>query len=878
MKHFKKKTIALVLASVVTVVGSFAAENYRNSLMNLTFKSSPSGTVNMVVQTKMPYSGNVNPVKKDANTYVLMLPEMDSEISTPDLSEVGGIDSVNIRTMPYSNNAKGYTRITIKTTVPSLLLSGTSQLYIRDNESGADIERTVDDSDIQREQQEAEMRAKEESLRVQQEEDARRAALEAKREREERARTQAYERELASRRDAQQQQIAQESKVLESNTVEEKSYEEQVETSYSKLPDNKQDSTYLLLWAIVIVLLSAFFYIKAREKMTEIAGESLDIDVEEEKKETKKKNKDLSKIKNTIKTLDKAYSRTSGFMQSSEYTQPVAQSTPAKVVKPAEALNVVDLDQLFKEQKNKSPEELDEENLALEEFLSGFSFDEEFYNAEQEEQGAGYDEAYYDEIIKNNKLTFSKDDVSCINKLLGSEINDDTMRDIAKYAMTSPIKKPSKKQILENLVTSYAISQNLIFTKEDVQALYKLINVEIDSDFVTDLRTNPKRVAEMQKDILDYGDKPKKPSEIVTLSVGEMLPDLSDALKKQGNRKIESEHKAETIYFTEGYDVKTLSLDAELPDLTKEVNNKGAYVSKPSASYDIVDNSYVVGDSELKISVDLPDLQDVMAHPEKYAKPDEEHVEADADALLNSIANVQFKPFDDGTREFEVINEFDIPTVSDIQEEFSQFAGFEITQEEPTAKDNINDDYNDFESLFNNEYVDLDKEQVDSYEVSVDKPKDDFVPLKLERNIEPARRERKTLPDSILQKINQAREERKMKNDSTEKVDKKQGVEVSAPSKCILEGESFVVVSSVNLLGNTGCYLAKNDNGYVVIGYNGNKLNKVKTYSTLKSEKIQARLSDKISEETQRFLIRIGMNKFIVDVTNGDVNYVMDLC
>ena len=57
MKHFKKRTIALVLASVVTVVGSFAANNYQNCLMGLSFEPTDSNNVKMVVQTRTPYSG-----------------------------------------------------------------------------------------------------------------------------------------------------------------------------------------------------------------------------------------------------------------------------------------------------------------------------------------------------------------------------------------------------------------------------------------------------------------------------------------------------------------------------------------------------------------------------------------------------------------------------------------------------------------------------------------------------------------------------------------------------------------------------------------------------------------------------------------------------
>ena len=45
MKHFKKRTIALVLASVVTVVGAFGAENYKNSLMSLKFALSMAAKI-----------------------------------------------------------------------------------------------------------------------------------------------------------------------------------------------------------------------------------------------------------------------------------------------------------------------------------------------------------------------------------------------------------------------------------------------------------------------------------------------------------------------------------------------------------------------------------------------------------------------------------------------------------------------------------------------------------------------------------------------------------------------------------------------------------------------------------------------------------------
>ena len=102
MKRFKKRTLALVLASVVTVVGAFGANNYKNCLMGLKFENTANGGVNMFVQTKSLYNGEVNLLRKDVNTYVLTLPEVYSEADAPNLDVVStNIASVNIRTMPY---------------------------------------------------------------------------------------------------------------------------------------------------------------------------------------------------------------------------------------------------------------------------------------------------------------------------------------------------------------------------------------------------------------------------------------------------------------------------------------------------------------------------------------------------------------------------------------------------------------------------------------------------------------------------------------------------------------------------------------------------------------------------------------------------------
>ena len=64
MKQYKKRTVALVLASVVTVVGAFGAENYKNSLMSLKFDEGSDKSVKMTLLTKQRYDNNINIIKK----------------------------------------------------------------------------------------------------------------------------------------------------------------------------------------------------------------------------------------------------------------------------------------------------------------------------------------------------------------------------------------------------------------------------------------------------------------------------------------------------------------------------------------------------------------------------------------------------------------------------------------------------------------------------------------------------------------------------------------------------------------------------------------------------------------------------------------------
>ena len=649
MKKFKKRTIALVLASVITVAGSYAEENFKNTLMGIDFlyDRNGSGALSLVLKTRNKYYGNVIPTKRDENTYMLLLPEVNSMVKMPDMSKYQGrVENITINTLPYTTHGNGYTKIVIHTqNVPAMF--GQNMIYIPEsqNTTTRPVSKTVQApvktvSQKTISQIEIERRINEQEKLREQEAERQLSQIEASNE----------EDQSNLEETKQEQEVVQES----SKKINVNDLSEENSIDYMQKSSKSSESFMLILGIFLILSCCIFLWVKAKNKLTEIAGESLQLDLSEEDDNKKiKQEKKTTKIKKAINSYDAKYTH-KPVSKSKDYN--IIQDKPKEIKTVEEEMNVVDLDELFKEKNNnqqikeKTTEE--EENLALEEFLSGFSFDEEVY---EEQIDDGYDIEFYEELIKRTDIIFTEEDNNNINKLLQSEITDSTLKDMENYLVSNPIKrKRSKKEILEEFVTTYAVSQSISFTPEDINALEKLMSVEIDQDFLENLKLNPERKIEMDKEIKESSGASKKTSRPTVLKVKDMLPDLSEALKKQGGKEIKSEAKATTVYFSEGYDVKTLSIASELPDLSKELKKESAYKSKPSASYQIVDNTYEV--ETLSLSDQLPDLKDALAHPEKYQKEEPAKVEVDEKALLDNISNVSFKPFYDGSQNFEVIN------------------------------------------------------------------------------------------------------------------------------------------------------------------------------------------------------------------------------
>lgn len=895
MKHFKKRTLALVLASVVTVVGAFGAENYKNSLMSMKISSVSADFIGVTLLTKEQYNRDIAPVRLDEKTYVIMLPEVNSEISKlPDLGT--NIESIDVKTMPYTTSSDGYTKIIIRVQ-NNASLSIKKEIYVATTSKEPEKISTTAERSSSEVSESAESGVNNGNS------------------------TQNFDKESAGRA-RQTNSIRSSSGVDQTGSVDINKTMQQFQPSTKasnvrsgyrssgaltiddinkeKKTATHQEIIYMILGIAFVIATSVFLMLKARDKLVEITGERSDYDVDDDNKASAKK-KEKPQINTTISNLDRQYKRPMKMPVQSE-VEVSEELEPEEPTNVPEVENVVDLDELLNEQNKQTEESSSEEpvNEALEDFLSSFSLDEETVENEPEEQGIN--EELYNKYINDNTLEFTKDDVEKIETLMKSEISDETLRNASEFLPSSEKeKKPSTLELLEKFVTTYTLERNITFTKEDIEALKKIINVEIDSDFLTDLRTNPSRMQEMQDEIAKQKAKPHKTSELLTLNVKDMLPDLSEALKKQGGRKIESEVKPQVVYYSEGYDVNTLKLNTDLPDLSKEINNEEAYKSRPSDEIQYADTSYDV--QKMSISNELPDLEDMLKHPEKYETPEQEEVKVDEEALLRNITNVTFKPFDDGTRDFEVLNDVEsTPSVSDMQAEFDQFGdNFEIINEEevPEVKDT---EKNDFETLYDGKYVDLDKDNnADKSESSSnsedttsnsiegeeqDNPKEDTTNSIAEvgedvPNISDTE-EKESEAQKLLNMIKSyetkrqaKRAEKKQTSPAGKKVEENK---IPIPDFCVFEDERYSIVSASKFNENMGCYLAKNDNGYAVLGFVGDRIFKIKSYETLKTEKLQTRIAEKLDDGTVRYIVRIGTHKFLLNVKSDDMEFVMDLC
>lgn len=128
MKSFPINKYVFILFFVLILAGnSFAAESFRNSLLKTDIYKAPTGEFKINLYTKKPYSDNVVVNKIGDNQYVILLPETLNALSQkPSIGNFSDeIKNIDIKTHGYLNNFKGYTKITISTNKPVLIVPQT---------------------------------------------------------------------------------------------------------------------------------------------------------------------------------------------------------------------------------------------------------------------------------------------------------------------------------------------------------------------------------------------------------------------------------------------------------------------------------------------------------------------------------------------------------------------------------------------------------------------------------------------------------------------------------------------------------------------------------------------------------------------------------
>ena len=809
MERYKKRTIALCLASLLTVVGSFSAENYNNTLMELKINVGSGGFVNLIAFTKKPYDIPIKKSQIDENTYVLTLKDTNNAAPAPDIKEHENIESIKISTYPYTTESDGCTRIVVKTKGEPVL-SASPALFITDNNQFSSQEQYENDDS------EETTEAEEENIDTAAEDDI--------------------------QDDSQDDST-------ESSENSQQTYTPPEHSSGSSI--GTSEYLTVLLYGLILLLLIGLIFIFSKNKMASVVGKQEEFDVNDKNK----KQSSTKKLKPPINKPEKTYSqkKTYADLSYSKTNEDTKNDIQENTDEAQEVQNVVDLDVLFQETKKSTTETSVEQEESIDDLADLLdSFITEFPVEEtHEEEQESFDEELYNKIINNNNLKFSDEDINKINTLMQLELSSETIEDVKKY-ISSPVKKTrTKDQMLADLVSTYSAKQNITFSHEDVMAIEKLMSVELGPDFTKDFTTNPARTKIVEKGIRERtGKNPHRTSKIITLSVKDMLPDLSKELEKQKGKSIKYEGKADIVYYSEGYEYTKL----EVPeDLSVILANQNENEYKPSYEAPIVESGYEV--QTLTINDDLPDFFDVKANPDKYEHKKEKQT-VDENALLKSIANVTFKPFYEETD--NMVNPFD---------DFEIISPYENeTKEEPIVFDADIDNFDTKIEINRSDWENKAKKEA----------RNDENARQLLEIIEAQKAERElkklAVDDSVLPE-----KEKVQEKEPTVITDKNRTEPENKTQKLFsYNGANAELIKSVKCTENSECKIIHTDNKYIVIGCINNKEIILKEYTDLKNSNMYIRLNDK-SDKT-KYLVKIGLNKFLIQITNDNMEFVMDLC
>lgn len=826
MKHYKKRTIALCLASVLTVVGAFGAENYSNRLMSVGINN-VNNKISITAYTEKQLDKEIKAVQQSNNVYTIILPQTDSTAKTPNIENCPNIESVEISTFPYTYEQQGYTKVTVKT-VGYPLIEANSTLFITD--------------------------LKNNNYETEKAKLAKRSYWDA------------HEAEEVSQSPVPDRTVNkyQENNKVKSQTVSEplnsKTEDSKTNTNIVNNTQNQQttynstlnEPTVAVIAISLLCLIIGFIFLIGKDKMASVVGEQNKIDLSDD---DTKKNDSKTHIRKTINSLDKKYlnSSVSYTSEKNDSNEIKHENVNNNVDEEEEEVTIVNLDELYKEKTQSTENTSDagnniqtEEVDDLADFLSEFSFnDEEKVEEVAEETQELFDENLYQDVINNSNLKFTNDDIAKLNQLLRLEISSETQNTLDEYIKAELAKpKPlTQQQILENLVTTYSIKQNISFTNDDIKALKSIMSVELDKDFITDLRIKPGRAKEAETEIKNTKINKTSKTEIINLKVKDLLPDLSKELKKQGNKRIESEVKPQVVYYSEGYEYTKLAVPDDLSNISAALKSKDATEHKESYFSPIVENGYEV--STLAIKDELPDLEDVKANPEKYKEKPVIKEKADESVLLKNIANVSFKPFYEELQEVDGTENDKSDDISNLKQEFVNIENTEKTHVDvlPSEK-NIEKSSDVIYTKINNDAQNL---------------------LKLIEEQKIARQNKKQEEIALFKK---ELEKASSKNEHKEEIQQlKSNIKPE-------NNDNYEIIKTILINKDTECSLVKTNDGYEVIGCIKDKQFNLKHYNTLKTINLQLRAHEK----DKQYLVKLGIHKFVINITENNMEFVMDLC
>lgn len=873
MMHYKKRTIALCLASVLTVVGAFGAGNYNNRLMSLGINNN-SNIISLTAFTEKPLNIPLRTVKENDNTFSIIIPESDSTAAIPNIANCPNIESINISTLPYTYEQLGYTKVTVRT-VGMPLLETKSTLFISDlntQTTETPSQPSYDNKPSPKKSYWDVYEDEDDDVTPQKQYNYQTPAV--------RPQPQPQPQpQPAESNDYNIDTTANNTDGAQGNPAPAANYNTSNNYNYSHEP------TVAIICGSILLLIIGFIFLAGKDKMASVVGEQHQIDFNDDKDNKKSRKKEKSRKTNPLEeTSLKNINPSAMNINNTSDTESPQINSPKE--EEEEEITVVNLDELYQEktQSNNIVNEVEtaapplDEADDLADFLNEFTFNEETETTENEEEGL-FDEGLYQEVISSTELKFTKADIERLNQLLRLEISPETQTTLAEHIKAALAKpKPlTKKQIFEDLVTTYSIKQNITFSNDDINTIKNLMDVELDKNFITDLRTKPGRAKEAEKEIKAQKQNKTKKSDIITLSVKDLLPDLSKELQKQGNKKIESEVKPQVVYYSEGYEYTKLSVSDDLADLSAALQSKDATEHKESYFAPIVEDGYEV--STLSIKDELPDLEDVKANPEKYQDKKVEQEKVDENALLKSIANVTFKPF-----------------YEEVQEELNQFEGFEIINreddiiniaEEPQKEINNAENTNPEDFVFVNEPTIQTPESSTADIIESEPQVSEIVPVSI--NTKPVQSRRTKINDDaqrllkLIEAQQIARQNKKIEETAAfkqelESASGKTKTKVVKPEpdlpKIKPEDNNNEIIKTILINNNTECSLVKTDDGYEIIGCIKDKQFNLKHYDSLKSTNMQIRAHQK----NKQYLIKLGIHKFVINIYEDNMEFVMDLC